>query len=181
MRESGPRERIDLQDVVQELDQFIGAGADLLDSVGLRDGVEIAPHMVDTAAGRRHDIVETGEVAHEQRLRVGRFRVEPAVCHRLAATCLIVWVRDVVAESFQELERRDADLRKKRVDVAWDEKPDAHASPRFKWCQCSGHQLKTETISPCGFEKVLSNTSVSYFEDLATIRSARACLAYGHV
>ena len=28
--------------------------------------------------------------------------------------------------------------------------------------EISGHQLKTETISPCGFEKVLSNTSVKY-------------------
>jgi len=29
--------------------------------------------------------------------------------------------------------------------------------------EISGHQLKTETISPCGFEKVLSNTSGQIF------------------
>ena len=28
--------------------------------------------------------------------------------------------------------------------------------------EISGQQLKTETISPCGFEKVLSNPSVNY-------------------
>ena len=118
---------------MQELDQLVGAGADLLDRVGLLDGVEIVPHMVDTAAGRRHDIFEAGEVAHEQRLGVGRFRVEPTVRHRLGAAGLIVRVLDVVAEPLQQLEGCDADLREKCVDVARDKKPDAHPSPRFKW------------------------------------------------
>jgi len=36
--------------------------------------------------------------------------------------------------------------------------------------EISGHQLKTETILPCGFEKVLSNTSVRYFEDQIVVR-----------
>jgi len=58
----------------------------------LLDGVEIVTHMVDAAAGRRHEVVEAGEVAHKQRLGVGRFCVEPAVCHRLAAAGLIVRV-----------------------------------------------------------------------------------------
>ena len=87
--------------------------------------------MVDAAAGRRHDVVEAGEVAHEQRLGAGRFRVEPAVRHRLAAAGLIVRVLDVVAKPLQELKRRDANLREKCVDVAGDKKPDPHASPRF--------------------------------------------------
>jgi hypothetical protein len=122
------------QDVVQELDQLVGSRADLLDRVGLLDGVEIVPHMVDAAAGRRHDVVEAGEVAHEQRLGAGRLRVEPAVRHRLAAACLIVRVLDVVAKPLQQLQGRNANLREKCVDVAGDKKPDAHASPLgFPW------------------------------------------------
>jgi hypothetical protein len=128
MRETGPGKSIYLQDVVQELDHLIGAGANLLHVRGLLDGVEIVPHMMDAAAGRRHDIVEAGEVAHEQRLGAGRFRVEPAVRHRLAAAGLIVRVRDVVAKPLQELKRRDSNLRKKCVDVARDKKSDTHAS-----------------------------------------------------
>jgi hypothetical protein len=135
MRESGPGERIDLQDVVQELDQLVGSRADHLHDVGPLDGVEIVSHMVDAAAGRRHDVVEAGEVAHKQRLGVGRFRVKPAVRHRLAAACLIVRVLDVVAKPLQELKRRDSNLGEKCVDVAGDKKADPHASPRFKWCQ----------------------------------------------
>jgi hypothetical protein len=41
--------------------------------------------------------------------------------------------------------------------------------------EISGHQLKTETISPCGFEKVLSNTSVKYFDDRICVRLPRRC------
>jgi hypothetical protein len=128
MRESGPGERVDLQDVVQELDQLVGSRADLLDRVGLLDGVEIVPHMVDAAAGRCHDVVEAGEVAHEQRLGLGGLRVEPAVCHRLAAACLVAGVLDVVAEPLQELECRNADVWEECVDVAGNKKSDSHAS-----------------------------------------------------
>jgi hypothetical protein len=128
MRESGPRERINPKYVVQELDQLVGSGADLLDHVGLLDGVEIVAHMVDAAAGRRDDVIEAGEVAHKQRLGVGRFRVEPAIRHRLAAACLIMRVLDVMAKPLQQLEGCDTDLRKESVNIARDEKPDPHAS-----------------------------------------------------
>ena len=74
---SGPGKRIDLQDVVQELDQLVGAGANLLDRVGLLDGVEIVAHVVDAAAGGRHDVIEAGEIAHEQRLGVGASALNP--------------------------------------------------------------------------------------------------------
>src|ERR1700732_332961 len=135
MRETGPGKCIDLQNVVQELDQLVSSRADHLYDVGLLDGVEIVPHMMDAAAGRRYDVVEAGEVAHEQRLGAGRFRVEPAVRHRLAAALLLVRVLDVVAKPLQELKRRDSNLGEKCVDVAGDKKADPHASPRFKWCQ----------------------------------------------
>ena len=111
---------------MQELDQLIGSRADLLDRVGLLDGIEIVPHMVDAAAGRRHDVVEAGEVAHKQRLGLGGLRIEPAVCHRLAAAGLIVRVLDVVAKPLQQLKGRDTNLRKESINIARDEKTDAH-------------------------------------------------------
>ena len=114
MRKPGPGKRIDLQDVVQELDELVGARADLLHLGGLLDGVEIVAHVVDAAAGRRHDVIEAGEVAHEQRLGVGAFGIEPAVRHRLSAAGLIARIDDLVAEPLQQLERRDADLRERR-------------------------------------------------------------------
>ena len=49
MREPRPRESFDLQDIVQELDELQGAGANLLDLVGLLDGVEIIAYKVDAA------------------------------------------------------------------------------------------------------------------------------------
>jgi len=126
MRELGPRKGLDLLNVVQELDQLERSRADLLDLVGLLDGVEIVAHMVDAAAGWRYDVVEAGEVAHEQRLRIGALGVEPAICHRLAAAGLIAGVVDGVAKPLKQLERRNADRGEKGVDVAGDKKPDSH-------------------------------------------------------
>ena len=121
---------------MQELDEFKGSRADLHHLVGLLDGVEIVPHMMDAATRRRHDVVEAGEVAHEQRLGVGSFRVEPAVRHRLAAAGLIERIYDLVSEPLEQLEGRDANLGEKCVDVAGDKKPDPHASPLgFHWIQ----------------------------------------------
>jgi hypothetical protein len=82
--------------------------------------------VVHAAAGWRNDVVEAGEVAHEQRLRIGALGVEPAICHRLAAASLIARVVDVVAKPLKQLERRNADVGEKGVDVAGDEKPDSH-------------------------------------------------------
>jgi hypothetical protein len=101
MRKPGPRKRVDLQDIVQELDDFVGARPHLLHCGGLLDRVEIIAHVVDAAAGGRDDIIEAREIAHEQRLSVGAFGVEPAIGHRLAAACLIVRVHDLMAEPLQ--------------------------------------------------------------------------------
>src|SRR5258708_4353462 len=126
MRKFGPGKGIDLLNVVQKLDQLEGARADLLDFVGLFDGVEIVAHVVDAATGRRDDVVEAGEVAYEQRLGVGAFGVEPAIGHRLSATRLIPRIDDVMTEPLQQLEGRDADLREEGIDVAGNEESDAH-------------------------------------------------------
>ena len=129
VRKAGPGKRLDLQDVVQELDQLEDARTNLLHLGGLLDRIEIVTHVVDAAAGRRHDVIEAGEIAHEQRLGIGAVGIEPAVGHRLAAAGLVARVDDLVAEALEQLEGRDADLRKEGVDVAGDEEPDAHLSP----------------------------------------------------
>ena len=129
VRKPGPRKRIDLQDVVQELDQLEGARPHLLHLGGLLDRVEIVAHVVDAAAGGCDDVIEAGEIAHEQRLGVGAFGVEPAIGHRLAAAGLVARIHDLVAEALQQLEGRDADFREEGIDVAGDEQPDAHSSP----------------------------------------------------
>jgi len=50
MRKSGPGKRIDLLDVVQELDELDGTRAHLFDLGRLFDRVEIFTHMLDAAA-----------------------------------------------------------------------------------------------------------------------------------
>jgi hypothetical protein len=44
---------------------------------------------MNAAATRRNDVVEPGKVPYEKGFRVGALRVEPAVCHGLAATGLV--------------------------------------------------------------------------------------------
>ena len=112
---------------MQELDDLIGASANFLDLGRLLDRIEIGAHVVHAAAGRRDDIIEPGEIAHEQRFGGGAIGVEPAVGHRLSAAGLIARILDLVAEPLQELERGDADFRKEGVDIARDEKTYAHA------------------------------------------------------
>src|SRR5438132_4322727 len=89
VRKVGPRKRIWLLDVVQKLDQLVGAGANLLDLRCLFNRIEIGTHVVNTAARGRNDVIEAGKIAHEQRLRVGAVGIEPAVCHWLPATGLV--------------------------------------------------------------------------------------------
>jgi hypothetical protein len=126
MRKSGPGKSIDLLDVVEEFHKLEGSCANMLDFVGLLYGVEIVAHVVDAAAGRRHDAVEDCKVTHEQRFGVGCISIVTAIGHRPAAAGLVAGIFDVVANSSQGLECRDADLQKESVDVAGNKKPNAH-------------------------------------------------------
>src|SRR5882762_4720329 len=82
--------------------------------------------MVDAAAGRRDDGIEPREIAHEQGLGVGARGVEPAVRHRLPATCLVVRVHDLVPKTLEQLEGRDADFGKESIDETRNEKSYTH-------------------------------------------------------
>ncbi len=97
VRELGPGERFNMQDVVQELDQLERLDADLLHLVRLLDGVQVVANLVDAAPGRRHHVIVRGEVPDEQRLgRRGLF-MAPGVGHRLAAAGLVARVIHVEA------------------------------------------------------------------------------------
>src|ERR1700747_3004587 len=89
-----PGKGISLQYVMQEFYKFIGAPPHLLHLCGLFDGVEIVTHMVNATAGGRDDVIEAGEIAHEQSLGVGALGVESTVCHGLPAARLIARIHD---------------------------------------------------------------------------------------
>src|SRR6516164_1033171 len=114
MRKPRPGERLYLLDVAQELDQLVGARPHLFHLGGLLDRIEIVAHMVDAAARWRDHIVEAGEIAHEQRLRVGGLNIKPAIGHWLSAAGLVARVYDLVTEPFQKLQRCDPRLLERR-------------------------------------------------------------------
>jgi hypothetical protein len=83
---------------------------------------------MDAAPGGRDDIVEA------EKLRTKRASVSAQ--YALKPLFAIGWpqqverINDLVAEPFEQFERGDAHFRKESVDIAGDEKPDAHdASP----------------------------------------------------
>src|SRR4051794_2136022 len=147
MRKFGPRKRVDFLYVMQEFDQLESPRTHLLDVVGLLYR-EIVPYVVDATAGRRDDVIETREVAHEQRLGIGAFGVETAIGHWLAAAGLVAWIMDIVTEPLQKFERRDADLWEKGINVTGDEKPDPHlVAPGFE--VATSHPKRSSSMRLC--------------------------------
>src|SRR5215472_14942227 len=128
MREPGPGKRVDLLNVVQEFDELERALPYLLHLRCLLDRIEIVAHVMDAAPRRRHDIIETAEIADEQCLGIGALGVEAAIGHRLSAARLVARVYDLMAEALQQLEGRDANFRKEGIDEARDEKRNSHHS-----------------------------------------------------
>src|ERR1700722_16874909 len=129
MRELRPWKRVDLQDVVQELDELESAGANLHHGRGLLHRIEIVAHKVDAATLWRHYIIETGEVACEQGLGGRAVGVEAVICHRLSAAGLVARVDDLMAEALQKFEGRDPHFREEGVDETGYEQANAHLAP----------------------------------------------------
>ena len=126
MRELGPRKRIRLLDIVQELDHLEGAGANLLDLQRLFDRIQIGAHVMDATAGRPDDRGEVLEALDEEGLGGGGVFLAAAVGHRLPAAGLLQWVLHRAAEPFEELQGGNAYFGEEGVDVAGDEEPDLH-------------------------------------------------------
>jgi hypothetical protein len=101
VQELGPWKGVRLLDVVQELDELESACANLFHRRGLLDRIEIVTHVVDAAALRRDDVVQTAEVAHEQCLGAGRFGTEAVIGHRLPAAGLVARIHDLMAKPLQ--------------------------------------------------------------------------------
>ena len=124
--EHGPGKLRDLQVIVQKLDELASAGPDLLRLRGLFDRIEMKPDMVHAATRRSDDRVELLETVNEESLGRSGIVLATTVSHRLAAAGLIERKFDRTAEPFEELKRRNADLGKEGVDVAWNEESNFH-------------------------------------------------------
>ena len=133
---SGPRECIDLQDVVQKFDELERALSNRAHFGSLFDRVQIIPDVMNAAPRGCDHVVETREIAHVQRLRRRAFLIEAAVRHGLTATGLIARIDHLMPEALQQLECGDADFRKERVDIAGNEKSDAHMYPYLVVARC---------------------------------------------
>ncbi len=121
-----------MKDVVQKFRQLEGADAHGAHNLGLLDRREVLAHLVHAAAGRGDDVVVAGEIAHEELLGGARLRAAAGVGHRLAAAGLVERVFDLAAKAFQKLQSGDANLWLEGVDVAGDEKSDAHDGMSFQ-------------------------------------------------
>ena len=97
MRKIVPRECLDFLNVMQELNKLVGALPDRYDVFSPLDRIKVVAHVMHTASRRGNDKVESREITDEERLSVGAVSVEPAVCHRLAATRLVARINDVIA------------------------------------------------------------------------------------
>src|SRR5262249_26359592 len=124
--ERRPGESLDLQVVVQELDEFPGAGSHLAGLGRLIDRVEVEADVVDAAPGRPDNRVEFLEAVDEVGFGGGGVFLAAAVGHRLSAAGLLERVLDRTAEPFEKLEGRDAYFREEGVDVTGDEESDLH-------------------------------------------------------
>jgi hypothetical protein len=125
-RERGPGKLRDFQIVVQKLDEVTGPSPNLLGLGRLFDRIEMEPDVVDTATRRPDDRIELFEALDEKGLGSSGIVLATTVSHRLPAAGLIERVFDRAAEPFKQLNRRDADFRKKGVDIARNKESDLH-------------------------------------------------------
>jgi hypothetical protein len=126
VRKARPRKRVDFQDVVEKLDQFLAPAANIAYLGGLFHRRKVMTNMMDATSRGADDIVEAGKVADEQRFGAARIGVKTAVGHRLATACLIWWIDNVEIESLEQLQGRDSNFGKESVDKAGNEKPYFH-------------------------------------------------------
>src|SRR6266545_5318174 len=71
VRKFSPGEGFDFEDVMEELDQLVSVSPHFLRFGGLRDRIQMVPHVVGAASRRGDDVIEILEVLDEQCLRPG--------------------------------------------------------------------------------------------------------------
>jgi hypothetical protein len=162
--EHGPGKLRDLQVIVQKLDELASAGPDLLRLRGLFDRIEMKPDMVHAATRRSDDRVELFEAIDKESLGSSGIVLATTVSHRLPAAGLIERVLDRAAEPFEEFKRRNADLRKKGVDIARNEESDLHRRvPPIILKSATGRLIFTEYFigSPLSITEINSSLAIS--------------------
>jgi hypothetical protein len=125
--EFGPGELTNLEHVVEEFDEFIGARANGRDGVRLLDRGHMTAHVMNTARRRADDIVVAREAVGKKLFTACGVGLAAVVGHGLAAAGLRSRVVHVEADTFKQLQRGDTDLGIKRVDKARDEQRDFQA------------------------------------------------------
>jgi len=83
VRELRPGKGVDLQNIVKELDQFVGMLPYTLHLIGLVDAVEMTSDLFDAAPRRPDDVVVSRKILNEETLSCGGIRLISAVGHRL--------------------------------------------------------------------------------------------------
>jgi hypothetical protein len=75
----------------------------MLNIVGLFEGVEVAPDLLDAAPGRPNDAITALEVLNEEAFGRRGVDLVATVRHGLAAASLVERVTDIEPESLQKL------------------------------------------------------------------------------
>src|SRR5580704_13863097 len=101
VRKFRPREFVDLHQIVQKLDQLVGAATDLLDQRCLRDCVEMLAYVVGATPRWRDDGFKLLKVRDEQCLGASRILLTSAVRHRLTTARLIEGVDHIDSQPLQ--------------------------------------------------------------------------------
>jgi hypothetical protein len=143
-----PWEGVDLQNIVEELDEFIGTLANMLDFVRLFDSVEMASNLFDAAPSRPDDVIERGEILHKEMLSSSSVGLVAAIRHGLSAAGLVEREAHIETESLQKLQGRNSDLRKDHVDIAGYKEADPLVHGEHSLSGCFG--LRCHVDSPFG-------------------------------
>jgi len=84
---------------MEKFNQFIGMLANVLNIVGLFEGVEVAPDLLDAASGRSNDAIVPLEVLNKEAFGCGSVDLVATIGHGLSAASLVERVTHIEPES----------------------------------------------------------------------------------
>src|SRR5215510_2090287 len=118
---------MDLHNVVQKLNQFVGVLANVLNGVRLLDAVEVKAYLLDAAPGWSNNAIELFEVLDEEPFHLSGINHISAVGHRLSTAGLPQRIANLKDKPLQEFKGRNADFGKHYIDVTRNKQTDLHA------------------------------------------------------
>ena len=121
--------KIDLEDLVEELDELLRPRRDMMQSmlpgvIALEQHFELLPDHCTAGARRGHDVLVGLEDLDEPLRQIARAVVKPVVKERLPAAGLSGGEMNLAVEVLQDLGHRHANLRVELVGQAGDEQSD---------------------------------------------------------